>query len=394
MKRLEQLRLVEVRHGDAMRVADWRTAGGLDVLAHLLFRAGGLDTSTLDCADGGARADALRVRAPGRRPAQRRPGAARSHDTADADRGRARRRRRPGARLGLLRHRRRGRRQPRPRARDELDPARLLRARGPVRERWSTATRSSRRSTRTPRGDRSPRRTAAATAVRALADAQAARLLDAAGGATTRDRRARRRSSPAFADTVVAPEPVLPPVETTDAVAFFDDWLTLAPASSTRTGLRALLVATRARARSRSASAAACAASPRTTAARYLRELERKPSPPAAASSSKPSRGSPSSATTATTTLMRRLGYDADANVAPRARAARRGGPAVTRRPTGAAAYTDGTAIPTPGRGAHRGRRGRSPASARSRADACVIGTGAGGARGRQGAGRGRHDAW
>ena len=47
VKRLEQLRLVEVRHGDAMRVADWRTAGGLDVLAHLLFRAGGLDKATL-----------------------------------------------------------------------------------------------------------------------------------------------------------------------------------------------------------------------------------------------------------------------------------------------------------------------------------------------------------
>jgi len=47
VKRLEQLRLVEVRHGDAMRVSDWRTSGGLDVLAHLLFRAGGLDRSTL-----------------------------------------------------------------------------------------------------------------------------------------------------------------------------------------------------------------------------------------------------------------------------------------------------------------------------------------------------------
>src|SRR5215208_1799858 len=47
VKRLEQLRLVDVRHGDAMRVADWRTSGGLDVLAHLLFRAGGLDHHTL-----------------------------------------------------------------------------------------------------------------------------------------------------------------------------------------------------------------------------------------------------------------------------------------------------------------------------------------------------------
>ena len=32
IKRLEQLRLVEVRHGDAMRVLDWKVSGGLDVL--------------------------------------------------------------------------------------------------------------------------------------------------------------------------------------------------------------------------------------------------------------------------------------------------------------------------------------------------------------------------
>jgi GntR family transcriptional regulator, transcriptional repressor for pyruvate dehydrogenase complex len=47
VKRLEQIRLVEVRHGDAMRVRDWRAEGGLDVIAHVLFRAGGLDRSTL-----------------------------------------------------------------------------------------------------------------------------------------------------------------------------------------------------------------------------------------------------------------------------------------------------------------------------------------------------------
>jgi GntR family transcriptional repressor for pyruvate dehydrogenase complex len=35
VKRLEQLRLVEVRHGDAMRVRDWRRSGGLDALALL-----------------------------------------------------------------------------------------------------------------------------------------------------------------------------------------------------------------------------------------------------------------------------------------------------------------------------------------------------------------------
>lgn len=34
IKRLEQLGLVEVRHGDAMRVRDWRADGGLDVLAY------------------------------------------------------------------------------------------------------------------------------------------------------------------------------------------------------------------------------------------------------------------------------------------------------------------------------------------------------------------------
>src|SRR3954466_3019718 len=52
IKRLEQLRLVDVRHGDAMRVRDWRIPGGLDVLAYgatvappvrrALFGAGGL----------------------------------------------------------------------------------------------------------------------------------------------------------------------------------------------------------------------------------------------------------------------------------------------------------------------------------------------------------------
>ncbi len=46
VKRLEQMNLVEVRHGDAMRVTDWREHGGLDVIAHLLFRAGGAHAGT------------------------------------------------------------------------------------------------------------------------------------------------------------------------------------------------------------------------------------------------------------------------------------------------------------------------------------------------------------
>src|SRR3954447_3368987 len=48
VKRLEPLGLLEVRQGDAMRVTDWRASGGLDVIAHVLFAAGGLDHGTLD----------------------------------------------------------------------------------------------------------------------------------------------------------------------------------------------------------------------------------------------------------------------------------------------------------------------------------------------------------
>jgi GntR family transcriptional repressor for pyruvate dehydrogenase complex len=47
IKRLEQLHLVDVRHGDAMRVSDWRTASGLDVLAHVLFDASGIHHDAL-----------------------------------------------------------------------------------------------------------------------------------------------------------------------------------------------------------------------------------------------------------------------------------------------------------------------------------------------------------
>jgi hypothetical protein len=43
-------------------------------------------------------------------------------------------------------------------------------------------------------------------------------------------------------DTVVAPEPLLPPVRETDAVEFLDHWLTRAPRLN-RAGLRALLYA-------------------------------------------------------------------------------------------------------------------------------------------------------
>jgi hypothetical protein len=43
-------------------------------------------------------------------------------------------------------------------------------------------------------------------------------------------------------DTVVVPEPALPPVRETDAVAFFDAWMARSPALN-RIGMRALLYA-------------------------------------------------------------------------------------------------------------------------------------------------------
>jgi GntR family transcriptional regulator, transcriptional repressor for pyruvate dehydrogenase complex len=47
VKRLEQMGLLDVRQGAAMRVRDWREHGGLDVLTHLLFRGGALDPGVL-----------------------------------------------------------------------------------------------------------------------------------------------------------------------------------------------------------------------------------------------------------------------------------------------------------------------------------------------------------
>jgi GntR family transcriptional repressor for pyruvate dehydrogenase complex len=83
IKRLEQLHLIEVRHGDAMRVADWRTAGGLDVLAHLLFRAGGLERGTLAAL---MEARALMLGESARLAAERRGGQSAKRLTETADR--------------------------------------------------------------------------------------------------------------------------------------------------------------------------------------------------------------------------------------------------------------------------------------------------------------------
>jgi DNA-binding FadR family transcriptional regulator len=75
IKRLEQLRLVEVKHGDAMRIQDWRVHGGLDVLAY---------TATADPALTGALFEARRLllREAARLAAQRRSP---EHERALAD---------------------------------------------------------------------------------------------------------------------------------------------------------------------------------------------------------------------------------------------------------------------------------------------------------------------
>src|SRR3954462_8172635 len=76
LKRLEQLGLVEGRHGDAMRVTDWRAQGGLDVIAHVLFAAGGLDRTTLADVMEARRimlSEAARLAAERRDPAQAAP---------------------------------------------------------------------------------------------------------------------------------------------------------------------------------------------------------------------------------------------------------------------------------------------------------------------------------
>src|SRR5262249_41263975 len=47
LQRLEQMGLIEVRHGDAMRVVDWHERGGLDLIPYLLLRPSGIDRKLL-----------------------------------------------------------------------------------------------------------------------------------------------------------------------------------------------------------------------------------------------------------------------------------------------------------------------------------------------------------
>ena len=115
-------------------------------------------------------------------------------------------------------------------------------------------------------------------------------------------------------DTVVAPEPVLPPVRETDAVQFLDSWLARSPWLN-RVGLRTLLYVSelaprlllgqRARLRRLDAAgrvrALAAADAARTPQARQLVKLIK---------------GIAYLSYYGDDRVMRRLGYDADANVA------------------------------------------------------------------------------
>ena len=111
-----------------MRVRDWREHGGLDVIAHLLFRSGGVDTGVLDdlLEARGAMLREVAALAAGRRDDAQ---AARLVELAGGGGCGARRRGRPAGRLRLLHRAGRGLGQRRVRADPELDPRAVLRAR-------------------------------------------------------------------------------------------------------------------------------------------------------------------------------------------------------------------------------------------------------------------------
>ena len=114
-------------------------------------------------------------------------------------------------------------------------------------------------------------------------------------------------------DTVVAPEPALPPVRDTDAVAFFDRWLARCPGLNRR-ALRALLYA---------AELAPLALGfgrrlrslPSTERGRALHAVEHARQP-GARKLGKLLKGMATLSYYGDDAVMLRLGYDADANVA------------------------------------------------------------------------------
>ena len=116
-----------------------------------------------------------------------------------------------------------------------------------------------------------------------------------------------------LADTVVAPEPVLPPVRETDAVEFFDRWMARSPRLN-RIGLRALLHALELSPRLLGFGGRMRTLGPRQRAD-YLRAIERNRLPQLR-QLAKLMQGFGQLAYYGDDRVMLGLGYDAEANVA------------------------------------------------------------------------------
>lgn len=125
-----------------------------------------------------------------------------------------------------------------------------------------------------------------------------------------------RREASIFAcltDAVVAPEPVLPPVRETDAVEFFDRWMTRSPRLN-RVGLRALLYVLEVAPRFMGFGGRMRELAP-AERARYLEAIE-KHQLPQLRQLTKLLQGFGHLSYYGDDRVMKRIGYDADANVA------------------------------------------------------------------------------
>ena len=116
-----------------------------------------------------------------------------------------------------------------------------------------------------------------------------------------------------LADTVVAPEPLLPPVRQTDAVAFFDRWMSRAPRVN-RVAVRGLLYSLETGPRLLGFGARMRRLTPERRA-EYLRAIERS-SMPQLRQLAKLMQGFGQLAYYGDDGVMLRIGYDAAANVA------------------------------------------------------------------------------